>query len=319
MPGFPFTTGLAAAGLGGVPGRIGGERLGQQLEVDAAAGAQLSGVPASSSPRRDRCGRELAMRFTRAIVRPPPPLSPPGSPHPASARPTWRSRWSSTRPTAGRWSGWASRSSGSPPDPEFPDSTFVEDAAIVTDRGAILTRPGAPSRAGEVAAIGAALGRWFPELDRITAPGTLDGGDVCEAGDHFFIGVSQRTNAEGAAQLARVARAARLRVERDRHPARCPACCTSRPGSPGWAGDGCSPRREIAGHEALGGWEVVRGAGRRGVRGQLHPGQRRSADRRRVSRRPRRCWASWATTVAAIEMSEYRKMDGGLSCLSVRW
>ena len=46
-----------------------------------------------------------------------------------------------------------------PPDPGFPDSTFVEDAAIVTSRGAILTRPGAPSRAGEVAALGAALGR----------------------------------------------------------------------------------------------------------------------------------------------------------------
>ncbi|MEO8091022.1 MAG: arginine deiminase family protein, partial [Gemmatimonadales bacterium] len=89
-----------------------------------------------------------------------------------------------------------------PPDPCFPDSTFVEDAAIVTGKGAILTRPGAPSRAGEVAALGDALGRWFPELDRITSPGSLDGGDVCEAGRHFFIGVSQRTNPEGAAQLA---------------------------------------------------------------------------------------------------------------------
>ena len=51
-------------------------------------------------------------------------------------------------------------------------------------------------------AVGAALGRWFPELDRISPPGTVDGGDVCEAGDHFFIGLSQRTNEEGAAQLA---------------------------------------------------------------------------------------------------------------------
>src|SRR3954469_25832550 len=87
------------------------------------------------------------------------------------------------------------------PDAAFPDSTFVEDTAIVTGRGAILTRPGAPSRAGEVTALGAALAPWFPKLDGITAPGTVDGGDVCEAGDHFFIGVSQRTNAEGAAQL----------------------------------------------------------------------------------------------------------------------
>src|SRR3954447_11357396 len=90
-----------------------------------------------------------------------------------------------------------------PGDAELPDSTFVEDAAIVTSKGAILTRPGAPSRAGEVTAMGAALAQWFPRLDRITPPGTLDGGDVCEAGDHFFIGVSHRTNPEGAAQLAK--------------------------------------------------------------------------------------------------------------------
>src|SRR5215210_5958759 len=77
-----------------------------------------------------------------------------------------------------------------PPDDEFPDSTFVEDAAIVTNKGAILTRPGAPSRAGEVTAMGKALERWFPELDRIEPPGTVDGGDVCEVGPHFFIGLS---------------------------------------------------------------------------------------------------------------------------------
>jgi hypothetical protein len=47
-----------------------------------------------------------------------------------------------------------------------------------------------------VASLGAALGQWFPELDRIGAPGTVDGGDVCEAGDHFFIWVSDRTNAQ---------------------------------------------------------------------------------------------------------------------------
>jgi dimethylargininase len=83
-----------------------------------------------------------------------------------------------------------------PADPDYPDSTFVEDTAIVTSKGAILTRPGAPSRAGEVDSMRVALGRYFSELDQITAPGTLDGGDVCEAGDHFFIGVSHRTNEE---------------------------------------------------------------------------------------------------------------------------
>lgn len=136
------------------------------------------------------------MRFTRAIVRPPAAtfaagittsgLGPPDlavalEQHEAYCRTLERLGLSLSRLA---------------PDPEFPDSTFVEDAAIATSRGAILTRPGAASRAGEVASLGAALGQWFPELDRIGAPGTVDGGDVCEAGDHFFIWVSDRTNAQ---------------------------------------------------------------------------------------------------------------------------
>jgi dimethylargininase len=87
-------------------------------------------------------------------------------------------------------------------DPQYPDSTFVEDAAIVTPRSAILARPGAESRRGEVPAIHEALGRFFSAIQQIEAPGTLDGGDICEAGNHFFIGLSHRTNEEGARQLA---------------------------------------------------------------------------------------------------------------------
>jgi dimethylargininase len=87
-------------------------------------------------------------------------------------------------------------------DLRFPDSTFVEDAAILTPRGAILTRPGAPSREGEVVAIRPAILNFFPAPLTIHAPGTVDGGDICEAEDHFFIGLSHRTNEEGARQLA---------------------------------------------------------------------------------------------------------------------
>ena len=87
-------------------------------------------------------------------------------------------------------------------DLDHPDSTFVEDTAVVTARSAILTRPGALSREGEVTAMRPVLQRFFPALTAIEAPGTLDGGDICEAGEHFFLGVSQRTNEEGARQLA---------------------------------------------------------------------------------------------------------------------
>jgi len=109
-------------------------------------------------------------------------------------------------------------------DERYPDSTFVEDTAVMmhalphgqasdiatSATSAILTRPGASSRAGEVESMVEVLSRFCRELHSIKEPGTLDGGDVCEAGceaehearNHFFIGISQRTNEAGAQQLA---------------------------------------------------------------------------------------------------------------------
>ena len=86
-------------------------------------------------------------------------------------------------------------------DPHYPDSTFVEDTAILTERCAIVTRPGAPSRAGEVEVISEVLCLFYSSILNIQQPGTLDGGDVCQAGDHFFIGLTARTNESGAQQL----------------------------------------------------------------------------------------------------------------------
>ena len=89
-----------------------------------------------------------------------------------------------------------------PIEEDFPDSTFVEDTAILTEHAAILTHPGAASRKGEVASIAAALAPFYSRIHRIVAPGTLDGGDVCQCDNHFLIGLSHRTNEEGARQLA---------------------------------------------------------------------------------------------------------------------
>jgi len=89
-------------------------------------------------------------------------------------------------------------------DERFPDSTFVEDTAIVIDRGAVITRLGAASRRGETDEIRRELVNHYSKLSSIEPPGTVDGGDVCEAGNHFFIGISRRTNEAGAGQLARI-------------------------------------------------------------------------------------------------------------------
>jgi dimethylargininase len=88
-----------------------------------------------------------------------------------------------------------------PADEDHPDSCFVEDPAIITPKGAVITRPGAPSRMTETAAIREALNDLLEPLVAIEAPGTLDGGDVMMVDDCFYIGLSARTNQPGAAQL----------------------------------------------------------------------------------------------------------------------
>src|SRR5688572_15666439 len=86
-------------------------------------------------------------------------------------------------------------------EPAMPDAVFVEDVAVVLDEVAVMTRPGAPSRRGEVASIAELLRRHRP-LRTIEAPGTLDGGDVLRVGRTLYVGQSGRSNAEGIAQLA---------------------------------------------------------------------------------------------------------------------
>lgn len=88
-----------------------------------------------------------------------------------------------------------------PAEEDFPDSTFVEDVALCTPYCAVITNPGAESRNGERALIGPRLAQYYAALHAIEFPGTLDAGDVMMVGDHYYIGLSARTNAAGAAQL----------------------------------------------------------------------------------------------------------------------
>lgn len=89
-------------------------------------------------------------------------------------------------------------------DPDYPDGCFVEDPAIVTEKCAIITNPGADSRKGETVKIKEALKSFFEVIEEIKDPGTVDGGDVFRAENHFFIGLSKRTNKEGATQLSNI-------------------------------------------------------------------------------------------------------------------
>jgi len=84
---------------------------------------------------------------------------------------------------------------------EFPDSCFVEDVAVLFDEAAVITNPGAPARNAEKEMIIGTIKKYYEKIERIEKPGTLEGGDIMQDGKIFYIGVSERTNREGAMQL----------------------------------------------------------------------------------------------------------------------
>jgi len=207
-------------------------------------------------------------------------------------------------------------------DLAHPDSTFVEDSAVLTEHSAMLTRPGAASRLGEVAAIAPTVRRFYPEAAEIVAPGTLDGGDICEAGRHFFLGLSHRTNEEGARQLA-----AHLLKEGFSSSTVDVRGMTSilhlKSGisyiGPGPAGeDTLVVMEEMADWPEFAGYDLLRvspeesyGANCVRVNGRVlvaagFPNLTEELQRRGYD-------------PLVLEMSEFQKMDGGLSCLSLRF
>ena len=88
-----------------------------------------------------------------------------------------------------------------PKNNDFPDSTFVEDTAVLTSEFAVISNPGAESRNGEIIEMEPAVKGFYDKIYYIKSPGFLDGGDILQADNHFYIGISERTNQEGAEQL----------------------------------------------------------------------------------------------------------------------
>lgn len=203
------------------------------------------------------------------------------------------------------------------PDLVHPDSTFVEDTAVLTTRSAILARPGARSREGEVAAVRSALRSFFPDTVEIEAPGTLDGGDICEAEDHFFIGLSHRTNEEGARQLAghlaRVGFSSAMVDVRGMN-----SILHLKSGISSVGNNTLVVIDELAAHELFAGYDLLRVASQENYAGNCV----RVNERVLVAAG----YPRFAAELTArgfhpleLEMSEFQKMDGGLSCLSLRF
>ena len=210
-----------------------------------------------------------------------------------------------------------------PADLRFPDGTFVEDTAILVPAssqsgpGAILTRPGAVSRSGEVLEMGQVLKTYFPDLAEITSPGTLDGGDICEAGYHFFIGISLRTNESGAAQLAAWL-AARGFTSSFVDIRQTPGILHLKSGIAYLGDNRLVLIDSLASHSAFAGFERI----------PVAVGEEYAANCIRVNDsiliaagfpRFEAALRQLGYPLIVLEMSEFQKMDGGLSCLSLRF
>lgn len=199
----------------------------------------------------------------------------------------------------------------------YPDSVFVEDTAIVEPDFAVLTRPGALSRRGEAQATLPALEKYFETIFRIEGEGTLDGGDICKVEDVYFLGVSERTNPEGARQLAKIL--ATFGYQSKPIDIRGMAGVLHLKSAVNYLGDNTlllDPR--LANHPDFEGYRKL----------VVPLEEAYAANCLRVNAvvlAP----AGFPHTLELItqagfhthllDTSEYRKMDGGLSCLSVRW
>jgi dimethylargininase len=202
-------------------------------------------------------------------------------------------------------------------DLRYPDSTFVEDTAVLTPRGAILTRPGAASREGEVAAIRETISRFFPGALEIDTPGTLDGGDICDADGHFFLGLSHRTNEEGVRQLA-VHLAGQGYTSSVIDVREMTSILHLKSGISYIGQNTIVAMEEMAGNELFRNYELIR----------VSIEESYAANCVRVNERVLVAagYPNFTAELAdrgfnplVLDMSEFQKMDGGLSCLSLRF
>lgn len=197
------------------------------------------------------------------------------------------------------------------PADEHPDAVFVEDVLVAHEGLAVVTRPGAPQRRGEtdgMADLAASLGL---RVVRIEAPGTLEGGDVLRVGDTVYVGLGERTNGAGVQQLAAylgdvglTVRA--VTVERALH---LKSACTALPDDTviGWdpVVDWPAAFAAYEGMPEEGGAHVVITGEQRLLMAASAP---RSADLLRGR----------GYRVDTVDISEFERLEGCVTCLSVR-
>jgi dimethylargininase len=197
---------------------------------------------------------------------------------------------------------------------EFPDSVFIEDPALVFPEGAIVLRPGAPSRLAEAQALATELTARFVETQALDV-GFADGGDVLNLGDRILIGVSARTNEAGAERLVRLLARFGRKAE----------TVVTPPGVLHFKTD-CA----LIDHETVLSTPRLAASGVfRGLRViETAPGEERAANALRINDavflsagHPRTAekLEKEALRLVSLPADQISRLDAGLSCMSLRW
>lgn len=199
-------------------------------------------------------------------------------------------------------------------DPAYPDSVFVEDVALCTSDFAVCTNPGAPSRNGEKEGMMPILQSSFPRIESIEAPGTLDAGDVMMAGRHFYIGISDRSNQEGAEQLIGILE----KYDRSAEKVPLHEMLHLKSGVSYLEQNTLLVTGELTGHPSF----------RKFRRIEVEPEEAYAANSLWINRRvlvpvgfphTRKLIEQAGYETLLVDVSEFQKLDGGLSCLSLRF
>lgn len=199
-------------------------------------------------------------------------------------------------------------------DESHPDSVFVEDTALLTPACAIITRPGAESRRGETKSIRPVIEKYYDTVYEITGPATVEAGDIMMAGSHFYIGLSERTNMEGAEQLISLLEkhgmtGSVIRLKDVLH---------LKTGISYLESNTLLAAGEFISNKEFQSFNIIK----------IDPDESYAANCIRINDfvivpegfpSTRRKIESAGYQTIAVDVSEFRKLDGGLSCLSLRF
>jgi len=199
-------------------------------------------------------------------------------------------------------------------DNSFPDSVFIEDTVLLTPDCAIVMNPGAESRKGEIEGVIPILRKYYDSIEYIELPGTVEGGDIMMVGSHYYIGLSSRTNREGARETIHILE--KYDLSGSMIPLQ--GMLHLKTGLAYLENDNLLATGEFLGNKNFEHYNII----------EIKPGEFYAANSIWINERvimP----AGFPDThlkvqkagyeVIEVDTSEFRKLDGGVSCLSLRF